>query len=90
MVDCVSETALRERAALGARFREFLPDIQDGLDAIEREYAEEWARSFDTVERENLWRAVQVVRKLKGHFGEIVSGGTLATHQLTELKRLGK
>jgi hypothetical protein len=31
-----------------------------------------------------------VVRKLKSHFGEIVSSGAVATHQLTELKRLGK
>lgn len=84
------ETALRERAALGARFREALPDIQDGLDHIEAEYADEWARCFDSSERENLWRAVQVVRKLKAHFGEIVSSGTVATHQLTEIKRLGK
>lgn len=82
------ETALRERAALGARFKEALPDIQDGLDTIERAYADEWARTFDAGERDNLWRAVQVVRKLKGHFGEIVSSGAVASHQLTELKRL--
>jgi hypothetical protein len=86
----IDETPLRERAALGARFREALPDIQDGLDAIEREYADEWARTFASDERDNLWRAVQVVRKLKSHFGEIVSNGALATHQLAELKRLGK
>jgi hypothetical protein len=86
----MNETALRERAAIGARFKEALPDIQDGLDAIEREYADEWARTFAPDERENLWRAVQVVRKLKSHFGEIVSSGAVATHQLSELKRLSK
>jgi hypothetical protein len=86
----IDETALRERAALGSRFKEVLPDIQDGLDAIEREYADEWANTHDAAERENLWRSVQIIRKLKGHFGEIVSSGAIATHQLVELKRLGK
>lgn len=81
-------TALRERAALGARFKEVLPDIHDGLDAIERDYANAWANTFDAAERDNLWRAVRVVRKLKEHFGEIVSSGAVATHQLTEIKRL--
>jgi hypothetical protein len=86
----VNEHALRERAAMGARFKEALPDIQDGLDSIEREFADEWARTFDAGERDNLWRAVQVVRKLKSHFGEIVSSGAVATHQLSELRRLRK
>jgi len=27
---------------------------------------------------------------MKEHFGALVSGGTLATHQLSELRRLGK
>ena len=84
----MDETALREQAALGAKFKEVLPDIHDGLDAIGAQYAEEWARTFSTDERENLWRAVQVVKKLKAHFGEIVSSGTVASHQLTEIKRL--
>ncbi len=84
----MNEHALRERAALGARFREVLPDIRAGLDEIERTYADEWARSFDPAERDNLWRAVQVVRKLKAHFGEIVSSGTVSSHQLTEIRRL--
>lgn len=84
----MNEAQLREQAALGARFKEVLPDIHEGLDAIERSYADEWARTFNSEERDNLWRSVQVVRKLKSHFGEIVSAGTVATHQLTELKRL--
>ena len=74
---------VRERAGVS-----ILTDIHEGLDAIERSYADEWARTFNSEERDNLWRSVQVVRKLKSHFGEIVSAGTVATHQLTELKRL--
>jgi hypothetical protein len=85
-----SEDNLRERAALGARFREVLPDIQGALDSLASEYADEWARTHVAEERENLWRAVQVVKKLKSHFGEIVSSGTLATHQLAEIRKLGK
>lgn len=65
-----------------------LPDIHAGLTAIERQYADAWATTFDTSERENLWRAVQVVRKLQSHFGEIVSSGAVASRQLAEIKRL--
>lgn len=84
----MNETQLREQAVAGSRLKEHLPEIHSGLDAIERQFADEWARTFNGDERENLWRAVQVTRKLKSHFGEIVSAGTVATHQLTELKRL--
>ena len=84
----VDEGALRERAAKGARFKEVLPDIMEGLDSIERQYADDWAQTFDPAQRENLWRAVQVVRKLKGQFGEIVSSGAVSSRQLSELKRL--
>lgn len=84
----IDENALRQKAALGAKFKEALPDIRDGLDAIEAEYANAWAETFKTEERENLWRAVQVVRRLKDHFGEIVSDGEVSQLHLTEIKRL--
>ena len=84
-----NEQALRERAALGAKYKEHLADFHDAIDAVAEQYAAEWATTFDAAQRENLWRAVQVCRKMKEHFGEIVSAGTLASHQITELKRLG-
>ena len=84
----MNESQLREQATAGARLKEHLSEIHSGLDAIERQFADEWAKTFDADHRENLWGSVQIVRKLKSHFGEIVSAGTVATHQLTELKRL--
>jgi hypothetical protein len=79
---------LRERAALGAKYKEHLQDFLDAIDAVEAQYASAWADTFSSEERDNLWRAVRVCRKMKEHFGGIASGGTLASHQITELKRL--
>ena len=84
----IDEGALRERAALGARFKEVLPDIREALTGIEAEYTAELLGTHDSQQRDNLWRAVQIVHKLKSHFGEIVSSGAVASHQLTEIKRL--
>jgi hypothetical protein len=86
----VNEQALREQAALGAKYKEHLSDFHDAIDAVSAQYAEEWQTTFDPAERENLWRGVQVCRKMKEHFGALVSAGTLASHQLSELRRLGK
>ena len=86
----IDEEAIRSRAAMGARFKEVQPIIAESLDVIEQQYAAAILDCFDSAERDNLWRAVQVCRKVKAHVGSLVSGGTLATHQLTEIKRLGK
>jgi hypothetical protein len=86
----VSEQLLREQAERGAVYREHLPAFHEAIDAVEAQYASAWADTFDAAERENLWRAVRVCRKMKEHFGSLVSDGTLATHLLTEIKRLGK
>jgi hypothetical protein len=79
---------LRERAALGAKYREYLPDFLEAIDAVEQQYAAKWADTFTSEERDNLWRAVRVCRKMKEHFGSLVGSGELASHQITELQRL--
>lgn len=84
----MNEQLLREQAERGAVYREHLPALHEAIDAIEQQYASEWCDTFDPDARENLWRAVRVCRKMKEHFGSFVSDGTLATHQLAELKRL--
>ena len=86
----MNEQLLREQAEEGARYKEHLPALQEAIDAVETQYVSAWADTFNAEERENLWRAVRVCRKMKEHFGGIVSTGTLASHQLTELKRLGR
>lgn len=83
-----NEQALRERAALGSRYKEHLDDFHAAIDAVEAQYAGAWADTFDPAERDNLWRAVRVCRKMKEHFGQLAGDGQVASHQLTELKRL--
>lgn len=86
----MNEQLLRDQAEAGARYREHLDEYLGAIGAVEAQYADAWPETHDAAERENLWRAVQVCRKMKEHFGSLVSAGTLATHQLTEIKRLGK
>ena len=83
---------LKDQAARGAHYASLLQsgEVSEALNEIERQFAGEWAGTFDAAERENLWRAVQVTRKIRKLFGEIAGDGKLATHQLSELKRLGK
>lgn len=81
------EQAIRERAALGARYKEHLESFNEALDAVEKQYADELLNCHISEGREKLWIAVQVVRKVKAHFGSLVSQGTLAQHQLQELGR---
>lgn len=84
----MNEQLLREQAERGAVYREHLSALHEAIDAVEAQYSSAWCDTFDPAERENLWRAVRVCRKMKEHFGSLVSDGTLATHQLSELKRL--
>ena len=79
-----------ERAARGARYQELLAggEITDALNTIERQYVDEWSGCFDPAGRESLWQAVQVVRKIKAHFGQLAGDGKMASHQLAELKRM--
>lgn len=84
----INEQVARETAALGSRFREHLADFHDALDVIKAQYVAEWMNAQTLDERENLWRAARVCTKMKEHFGSIVSDGQVATHKLTELKRL--
>lgn len=84
----IDELALREKAALGQRYKEALPDLHAAIDAAEAEYSKAWADTFDAAERDNLWRAVRVCRKMKEHFGSLASSGAVASHQIAELRRL--
>jgi hypothetical protein len=84
------EIAIRERAAIGARYKEHLEAYTEALDAVEKQYADELLGSFDPAARERLWIAVQVCRKMKQHFGSLASQGSLAQHQLSEIARLAR
>jgi sulfur transfer protein SufE len=84
------ELALAEKAAKGSRYRELLRsgEITDALDGIERQYADELLNCQNHDERERLWLAVQVVRKVKAQLSSIDSDGKVAAHQLAEIRRL--
>jgi sulfur transfer protein SufE len=84
------ELALAEKAAKGSRYRELLRsgEVTDALDGIERQYAEELLNCQNHDERERLWLAVQVVRKVKAQLNSIDSDGKVAAHQLAEIRRL--
>jgi hypothetical protein len=84
----IDENRLREKAAAGATIREHLSAIHAALDAVGEDYAKAMLDCHDRDERDNLWRAARVCRKLKEHFGTIASSGTMASHQLVELQRL--
>lgn len=84
----IDEHDLRERAATGAKYAEHLEDLHAAIDAVEAQYTAEWANTPDAAHRDNLWRAVRVCRMMKEHFGGLVSDGTVASHELEEIKRL--
>jgi hypothetical protein len=79
-----------DRAVRGVRYAELLRsgEVTEALDSIADQYADAWANCFDPHERENLWRFVQVVRKIKAQFGVLAGDGKLATYQISEAKRL--
>jgi sulfur transfer protein SufE len=84
------ELALAERASKGSRYRELLRsgEVAEALDGIEAQYAADLLDCQSHDERERLWLAVQVVRKVKAHLNQIDSDGKLAAHQLAEIRRL--
>lgn len=73
-----------ERAARAIAVRELLNDqnVKDAFASIEADLMAEWKRTFDTTERENLWRAVSVMERLKTWLQ------SAASHDLTALKRV--
>jgi hypothetical protein len=57
------------------------PNIQDAFAAIENDLLAEWRRAQTTEERENMWRAVNVMERLKTWLD------SNASHDLTALRR---
>ena len=72
-----------ERVARAIRIKGLLEDedIKAALVSIEAELTDEWKRTHDAAERDNLWRAVNVLHKLKAW---MVSA---ASHELSAIKR---
>lgn len=72
-----------ERARRAAAVRALLddPNVREGFAAIEADLTAEWKRARSCEERENLWRAVDAVERLKTWLR------SAASHDLTALRR---
>lgn len=57
------------------------------FDKLEAEYLKAWrlTGALDTVSRERLWQAINIVGKVKDQLSTILSGGTLAQRQLDDI-----
>lgn len=72
-----------ERAQRAVSVRALLadPNIQHAFASIEADLTAEWKRAHDVGERENLWRAVNIMERLKTWMQ------SAASHDLTALRR---
>ena len=79
-----------ERAGRAARYAALMEDgeLGEAFDRVERDFAEAWKTTFNAEERDNLWRAVQVVKKVREHFATAISDGRVANHRISEIKRV--
>jgi hypothetical protein len=69
--------------------------LQEGFAQLEARYIAAWRETgvLDTVARERLWQAIQVLGKVRDHLGKIVADGRLAQREIDQLaekrKRFG-
>ena len=72
-----------QRARRAAAVRAMLddPNVKHAFAAIEADLVAEWKRTFDAHERDNLWRAVDIVERLQAWLR------SAASHDLAALKR---
>ena len=74
-----SEQRARRAAAVKALLDD--PHVRDAFAAIEADLVAEWKRSFDARERDNLWRAVNILERLQAWLR------SAASHDLVALRR---
>jgi hypothetical protein len=79
-----------ERAGRAARYMAEMEDgtLAEAFDAIEKQYTAEMIDARDPVERENMWRAVHVVRKVRTHFAQAIASGRVPASDVTALRRV--
>lgn len=72
-----------QRARRALAVKALLDDahVQEAFAAIEADLVAEWKRTFDAGERDNLWRAVNIVERLQAWLR------SAASHDLTALRR---
>ena len=57
------------------------PNVRDAFAAIEADLVAEWKRSFEAQERDNLWRAVNILERLQAWLR------SAASHDLVAVRR---
>ena len=72
-----------ERSRRSAAVKTLLddPNVREAFAAIEADLVGEWKRCFDAGERDNLWRAVNVMERLQAWLR------SAASHDLVALRR---
>ncbi len=72
-----------QRAGRAVAVKALLDDanVRDAFAAIEADLVAEWKRTFDALERDNLWRAINIVERLQAWLR------SAASHDLAALKR---
>ncbi|WP_114954306.1 hypothetical protein [Sphingosinicella terrae] len=72
-----------ERARRAATIRALLdhPQVREGFEAVEEELTAEWKRAQSVEERETLWRALNLVERVRTWLR------SAASHDLTALRR---
>lgn len=79
-----------ERAARAVYYASLMEDgaLKEAFDAIEKQYTAELVNAHNIDERERLWLAVQVVRKVKTHFAQAINSGFVADPDMQALRRV--
>jgi hypothetical protein len=72
-----------ERSRRAAAVKNLLddPNVREAFQSIEADLVDEWTRCFDAGERDNLWRAVNVMERLQAWLR------SAASHDLVALRR---
>lgn len=84
------ELALNRDRVAGDRARALLDDplLANAFAGVERAYMEEWkanALGLGPEGREEIWRAVQLIEKVKAHLEAFARDGELAAAELASL-----
>lgn len=58
-------------------------DIKQAFEDVKAGFIDEWTRTHDSAQRDNLWRAVHIVGKVQ----EVLASYAMASHPMTDLKR---
>ena len=79
-----------ERQARSIRYADLMAngELGEAFDAIEKQYTAECMDARDTDERDRLWIAVQVVRKVRSHFGQAINSGRVLEPDMQALRRV--